>query len=272
MNGLDWTSEQRALLYGAIAQETESARLAHKIIPEFGIPAGARAVSQDRFDYATNTVDDTTQLEVREPSESFVLSKLQVEDEDLSRAVVAARRAVQRLSRAHDQEVFVDGIRDLIAANAGTAGFHNVISATPADGDGLVAATAAAVAALDGEGYREGYVMVASQDVYALLHTRVAGAADLPIQAVQGLLEGGPVHRTAVLAPGEALVLSIGSGHIDRAVGVSPRLEFLRIESDDDHRFRVYERFRTRFKETLSAVLVRLAPGEGPGPGERRAA
>jgi len=248
------------MLDGAIKDETETTRLAHKIIPEFGIPGRARAVSADTFDYAANTVDDETQLDVDEPSETFVLTKLQVEDEDLPRAMVAARRAVQRLSRTHDDAVLTSSVRNPIDANAGAAGFHQVIVAEPPNGDGLVAATAAAVAVLDGAGYREGYVMIASQRVYALLHTRVAGAADLPIRAVSGLLEDGPVHRTAVLPDGEALVLSIGNGHIDRAVGVHPTLEFLRIENSDDHRFRVYERFVTRFKETLSVALVRLAP------------
>jgi uncharacterized linocin/CFP29 family protein len=263
MNGLNWTDAQRVLIDGAIAEEVENTRLAHKIIPDFELPEGARAVSADTLDYATGTVDDETQLEVNEPSENFVLTKLQVEDSDLVRAIVGARRAVQQLSRGHDTVVLRDTIRDQINAGQGQPGFHDVVPVNPADGDGLVGATAQAVAVLDGEGYREGYVMVASLRLYALLHTRVAGAADLPIKAVKGLLEEGPVHRTAVLDVDdvdEALVLSIGNGHVDRAVAVAPALEFLRIENNDDHLFRVYERFATRFKETLSAVLLRAAP------------
>jgi hypothetical protein len=251
------------MLEEAITDETETTRLAHKIIPLYEIAARARAVSADRFDYDTNTVDDETQLDVDEPSEAFVLTKLQVEDEDLPRAIMATRRAVQRLSRQHDNSVLTESVRNQIDANQGRAGFHGVIEARPPDGDGLVAATAAAVAALDGAGYREGFVMVAGQQLYALLHTRVSGAADLPVKAVRGLLDDGPVHRTAVLPRGEALVLSIGNGHVDRAVGQPPTLEFLRIENSEDHVFRVYERFVTRFKETLSVALVRLAQDGG---------
>jgi Encapsulating protein for peroxidase len=260
MVGLNWTSERQTILDQAIEEETENSRLAHKILPDFEIPATARSVSADTFDYATGTVDDEEQLAVDEPSETFVLSMLQVNDEDLSRAILGARRAAQRLARRHDEAAFTTTVRDAIDANAGTPGFHDTVEANPANGDGLVAATAAAVAALDGEGYREGYVMVASQRVYALLHTRVEGAADLPIKAVRGLLENGPVHRSAVLPDDEALVMSIGNGHVDRAVGKPPTLEFLRIENNDDHVFRVYERFRTRFKETLSVALIRLGP------------
>jgi uncharacterized linocin/CFP29 family protein len=266
MNGLNWTDAQRSLIDGAIAEEVENSRLAHKIIPDFELPERARAVSADSLDYATATVDDETQLEVDETSKTFVLTKLQVEDADLVRAIMGSRRAVQQLSRDHDTVVLKDTIRDEINKGQGKPGFHDVVSIDPPDGDGLVSATALAVAALDGEGYREGYLMVASQRLYALLHTRVPGAADLPIKAVQGLLEGGPVHRTAVLDadPNEALVLSMGNGYIDRAVAVAPTMEFLRIENNDDHRFRVYERFVTRFKETFSAVLLRAAPAKAP--------
>ncbi len=267
MNGLNWTGEQDALLNGVITEETENTRLAHKIIPEYEISSRARSVSADAFDYVENTVDDETQLAVEEPSEDLVLTKLQVDDEDLARAIVSVRRAVQRLARAHDEAVLTEGIRTPIENNQGAAGFNDVVTIAPPNGDGLVAGTAAAIAALDGAGYREGYVLVAGQGVYTLLHTRVQGAAELPITAVQGLLGGGPVYRSAVLPPEEALVLSIGNGHIDRAVGLPPTLEFLRIENNDEYRFRVYERFRTRFKETLSAVLLRLAAADDQAAG-----
>src|SRR4051794_12014963 len=103
MNGLNWTDEQRALVEAVIGPEVENTRLAHKIIPDFQLPPRARAVSADTFDYGANTVDDQTQLDVHESSEDFLLSRLQVEDDDLSRAILAVRRAIQRLSRTHDQ-------------------------------------------------------------------------------------------------------------------------------------------------------------------------
>jgi hypothetical protein len=79
-----------------------------------------------------------------------------------------------------------------------------------------------------------------------------------PLKAVEGLLEGGPVHRTAVLEGGEALVLSLSGEEIDRAVAESPTLEFLRIGRGDNREFRLYERFLTRFKQTAAVVLLRL--------------
>jgi hypothetical protein len=96
---------------------------------------------------------------------------------------------------------------------------------------------------------------------------------------VRGLLGDGPVHRCTVLARDEALVLSVGAGRIDRAVAVSPVAEFLRVEQaappagrrraggppgQELRIWRLYERFITRFKETRSAVLLRLDPAPGP--------
>jgi hypothetical protein len=100
--------------------------------------------------------------------------------------------------------------------------------------------------------------LVAGQEVYTQLYTRAPGAADLPIKAVQGLLEGGAVHRSAVLSSDEALVLSIGGDEVDRAVAVEPTLEFLRIGANDNREFRLYERFLTRFRQTYSVALLRL--------------
>ena len=72
------------------------------------------------------------------------------------------------------------------------------------------------------------------------------------------MLEGGPVRRSAVLKEDEALVLAVGGSQIDRAVAVKPTLEFLRVGGNEMREFRIYERFITRFKETYSAVLLRL--------------
>ena len=112
--------------------------------------------------------------------------------------------------------------------------------------------------------------MVAGQDVFTELHRRAPGSADLPIKAIQGLLEGGPIHRSGVLAPCNALIFSISGDGIDRAVAIPPTIEFLRIVEDGGiqyREFRLYERFRPRFKQTFSAILLQLAPAPASGSG-----
>jgi hypothetical protein len=263
MNG-QWIDAQWQIVQQTVEDEVEESRLAHKIIPDFPLSPSARAVSADELDYRTGNVDDETQRPLIESQQAFTLTRQQAEDEDLSSAVVVIRRAAQRQARDHDDRVLRVAIRDPIAAAANPdPNFQPIVPVRPVNdsGEGMVAATAAAVAALDGDGYRSGYALVAGPNLYRLLHTRAVGAADLPIVAVQGLLEGGPVYRSTVLAVDEALVLSVGSGRIDRAVAVAPSVEFLRIEPGagaELRLFRTYERFLPRLKERRSAVLLRL--------------
>lgn len=275
MADLNWRDEQRNFIEQAIADEIESSRLAHKIIPEFKLKSSDRAVGRDRYNYANNTIDEQHNdlLEVVEP---FMLTKLQTEDDDLDLARMRVRRAAQQLARHHDEEVFRVALRDDINANAGNPGFHAVVNIDVGDpsnpnSDRLIPAVANAIAALDGEGYRAGFVMVAGQDVYTLLHMRAPGAADIPLKAVQSLFEGGPIHRSAVLPTEEALLLSITGDSIDRAVAVPPTLEFLRIGNNENREFRLYERFLPRFKLTYSAVLLRLVSAQQVHQGRRAA-
>lgn len=257
MNELNWTEEQSNTIKEAIAAEIENARLAHKIIPEFKLTSTDRAVAGDRYDYALGTINETHQ-NVGEYDRAFFITKLQAEDEDLTRARARVRRAAQELARNHDEVVFRTSLRDEIDANAGTPGFHAVVPITPPNCDGLVPAAARAVAVLDAQGFRTSFVMVAGHDVYTQLYTRPVGAADVPVKAVQGLLEDGPIHRSAVLPTDEALILSISGEEIDRAVAVVPTLEFLRIGAAENRELRLLERFLTRFKQTYSAVLLRF--------------
>ncbi len=272
MIGLNWTEEQTALITAAIEAETENSRLAHRLIPEYSLAPSERAVSRDRYIYSRGSgkdeyIDETFQDLGVDAQEDLTLTKLQTEDPDLSRALVLVRRAAQRLARQHDEAVFKESIRDQICRHSGDVGFHEIIAVEGvgarkggprAYGDGLNLATAMAIAELDSKGYRSGFVMIAGQIAYAELYRRATGAADLPLQAVQGLLEDGPIHRCAVLPPNEALVLSISGEEVDRAVAVPPTLEFLRIGEGEKREFRLYERFLPRFKQTYAAVLLRL--------------
>ena len=278
MNG--WTDAQWPMVKQIVQCEVDDSRLAHLVIPEYTLADSARAAYAETFNYATGRVDDVAQVALEECQEPFSLTRAQAEDEDLSSAQVIIRRAAQRLARGDDTRVFEKAIRDPISkARKGSVNFHDVADVTRVtdalgnvSGEGMVPATAGAVAALDGDGYRTGYVMVAGLELYRLLHTRAVGAADLPIVAVRGLLGDGPVHRCTVLDPEEALVLSVGAGRIDRAVAVSPVAEFLRIERtgppqpEELRLWRLYERFITRFKETRSVVLLRLEPAPAPLP------
>jgi hypothetical protein len=261
MSELSWNGGQLGRMQEAIEAEIENSRLAHKLIPEFKLPSTERTVARNRLDYGRGTIDET-HANLEDVPEEFFLTKLQTQDDDLANARLRVRRAAQQLAQRHDKAVFQEAIRDEIEKNQGVVGFQNKIIIGQPFPDGVVSAAADAVAALDGQGYRSGFVMVAGQNVYTQLHTRAAGAADLPVKAVEGLLEGGPVHRSAVLPGDEALILSLSGEEIDRAVAEPPTLEFLRIGLNENREFRLYERFLTRFKQTFAAVLLQLQQAE----------
>ena len=258
-----WTADQQARIQDTIDTELENSRLSHKVIPLFPLDAAARAVSFDTFNYQTVAIDDSDQAQLTELDVTFTVPRLQSDDADLSRPLTLVRRATQKLARLDDEAVFVTAIRDQINNNQGKPGFHPVITVNPPDGDGLIAATDEAITRLDDAGYRDCYWFIAGIKTHRFLFTRTEGAADLPINAVRGLLNEGPVLRAGVLDPDEALVLSLrvaqdGSSPIDRAVAIAPQLEFQRIADDDSRVFRLRERFAPRFKETLTAVLLRM--------------
>lgn len=260
MAGLNWTEEQQKSIDKVISDEIENSRLAHKLIPEYSLSPSDRTAAQDKYDYTNGTINEK-HIELEFPKEEFFLSKLQTEDEDLSLAKMRVRRAAQQLAKKHDRYVFLDTIRKEINNNRSGKkpdGYHEVLDIKSPYNDNLVSVVANAIGKLDSEGYRTGYVMVAGKDVWTYLHTRATGAADLPVKAVKGLLDDGPVHRSAVLPDNEALILSISGGEIDRAVAEHPTLEFLRVGKNENREFRLYERFLTRFKQTYAAVLLQL--------------
>jgi hypothetical protein len=263
MNELNWTDDQRGQMETALADEIENSRLAHKFIPEYDLSPTDRAVRRDKFDYVNGTIDETHQ-DLQEPIEPFFLTQLQTQDANLANARLRVRQAARQLAKDHDAAVFQRTIHDEIIANQGIKGYHDLIRIRQPFPDGLVTAAADAVAALDAEGHRSGYVMVGGQGVYGQLHTRAPGAADLPVKAVEGLLDGGPIYRSAVLPADEALVLSLTGEEVDRAVAVPPTLEFLRVGAGENREFRLYERFLTRFRQTLSVVVLQFEPAPAP--------
>ena len=204
----EWTEVQWQIFRQAFEHEIDDARLAHKVIPATDVGGSARSVPRDQFDYETGIVDDVTPVALEECEEIFRLTRAQAEDdEDLSSAQVTVRRAAQSLARQDDVRVFRTAIRDPIANNAipKSKAYQDVFEVSRPtardvlDGDGMVAKTAAAVAALDLDGYRSGYVLLAGMLVYELLYTRGAGAADLPVVAVRG-----PVSYTHLTLPTKA--------------------------------------------------------------------
>jgi hypothetical protein len=268
MDGHEWLATNRVAIEQLITNETEQARLAQRLIPEVSVPEQTRFVSVDRFDYATGTVDEQNRVDIERFEENVNIPKLQTDDPDPSRALIAVRRAAQRLTRQHDQRVFRDAIAVQIETQQGQPGIHPIIPVDPVNGsigEGMIPAVAAGIALLDDQGYRTGYAIVASNTIWTELHRRGDGSFTIPIEPVKALIDDGPVHRSAVLTDGAALLLALGEGRFDRVVAESPRLAFVD-QGIDLRSFDLFERFVPRFRETFSAVELSASALSPPSP------
>ncbi len=262
MNGDEWLQAHEAAIQQVITTETEQGGLAHRMVPVVTVPEQTRTVSIDRLNYASGIVDDQTQTDIERFADPVAIPKLQTDDPDPARAFVAIRRSSQQLARRHDERVFRKEIADQIetAETATDPEFQRIVTITAVNksiGDGAVTAVADAISKLDSEGYRSAYAMVASNTLWTELHRRGTGSATLPIDAVRALMDDGPVQRSSVLKGGDALLLSLGEGRVDRIVAEPPRLAFID-QSATARQFELYERFVPRLRETRSAVLLRV--------------
>jgi Encapsulating protein for peroxidase len=254
MNGDEWLEAHRPAVEQVIASETEQALLAQRLLPEYPVPETTRFVSIDRFDYETGTVDDQTRVDLELFKEKVEIPKLQVDDPDPARALVAVRRAAQLLSRQHDTRVFQKELAENIGnqpnrgqpkkgqrgpGQPGQPQFHPVVEIEPVNGsigEGMIAAVTEGIGLLDDQGYRTGYAIVASNLIWTELHRRGEGATTLPIESVRALIDDGPVHRSSVLDNGAALLMSLAEERLDRVTaaclrrpgGRQPQLRALR--------------------------------------------
>jgi uncharacterized linocin/CFP29 family protein len=237
-------------------------------------------VRADRYDSATNTVDDFTTIPLVEVSAHVTLTSAQAEDKDLSSALVLIRRAANRLARAHDEIIFIGqpNAGELppkakalgLTAKWGSAnkGLFETENDVPVNteretvGEALVGAVANGLVTLEDAGYIGSYVLIFGQTLFTYANTPSKGSMVLPSDRMKNLLELPPehhVHRSSVLDPDTGLLLSLGGQPMDRAVAINPKFEFLTVGKEAARECRVFERFALRLKEKGSVVKFKLS-------------
>lgn len=238
MSSLNWTDEQNNHVRTVIAEETEKARLSHKLIPPVTLTADARNVPADEYDPESNTVNDVRNIEINELNRTFYLTKLQVEDADLSAALVLIRRNANALARDHDAAIF----RSVIST-------PDIPTESAKNGDELVSKTAEALVKLEGHGHLGPFAMILGQNLFMVANTPVGNSAVLPVNRLESLLGTGTVYRSSTLEEDHGILISLGGDTLDEAVAVPPTFEFLRVNEDQDRECRIFERFAPRLKD-----------------------
>ena len=74
-------------------------------------------------------------------------------------------------------------------------------------------------------------------------------------------------YGTGTLPPFRGIMVSLGGNTMDLVVGIPPTVAFLTEDADGDYRFRVFERFALRLKDTSAVMRLEFEEPRSPLPG-----
>jgi uncharacterized linocin/CFP29 family protein len=242
---------------------------------------------------AVLSVDEAAVTPLIEIWVEFALTQQQTAAEEaLQTAVTLATRAANLLSQGEDvllfqgdtlarkDPLFTDR-RIQTRAGPGPRGLANAAADPPlltikvslrADGktygEGTFAAVAEAYSELQAKGHYGPYALVlptkAYADAFAPLENTLILTADRLLPIVEGRLYGtGAVPENIDVEPGDpvepedvGVLLSLGGNTVDLAFGKAATTEFVTDDNQGLSRFRVYERFALRDKDTDGRVAL----------------
>lgn len=250
------------------------------------------------------TVDEAAVTAVIEIFTEFALTKQQVAaEETLQTAVTLAIRAANLLVQGEDllllqgdtvrreDSLFTDG-RIQSRAGPGPGGLANIAQDDPTInpallaievpfargetyGENTFAAVAQAYSELQARGHYGPYALVlptkAYADAFAPLENTLILTADRLLPIVEGRFYGtGTLPEGVLVGDRPALkdigvLLSIGGNTLDLAFGRAATTEFLQEDGQGFSRFRVYERFALRDKDTTGRVALLFERERGEG-------
>ena len=115
-----WTDEKWNRIRQAVSEEAHKARVAAKFLPPYGpLPPSTQVVPSELFNRTTEQVNDVFTAPLMEVYEDVVLSRQQVNEEDLSSALLSFRRAANDVANVEDQIIF-KGLHDYRATAGGS--------------------------------------------------------------------------------------------------------------------------------------------------------
>jgi uncharacterized linocin/CFP29 family protein len=117
----------------------------------------------------------------------------------------------------------------------------------------VVDAVITAVQKLEGRGHFGPFAVVFGDVLFQEATSPTGTAAVLPSQSILPFLQGGDLHRSSTIPPGDGLVIALGGAPIELVVSADMDVKFLQASLEPRYVLRVYERFVLRIKE-LDAV------------------
>ena len=274
---LNWTDEQWNKVRQVVYEEARKARVAGNFLPLYGpLEPDARFVANQTLDEKQeNGVDvfrvlDSTSLPLLTIQEQVRLRSAQVADPDLNSALIAFRRAANKLARGEDEIIFKGGGRaedETPTQGMGSSRMPSLVESakTPVDvgdkkkgakkgahgevvGGLLVKAVSEAVSELEKQRHFGPFACVLGHDYFLAVQTP-ADSMVLPQDRILPFLGGGALIRTSVLEPREGLVIALGGAPIDLVVATDISVTFLQVTTEPFFVFRVHEKFVLRINQ-----------------------
>lgn len=287
---LDWSQDIWNRIDQAVHDECQRTKIAAKFIPMYGpISPGETTVLSDRveFDEKKLSVNETEITPIVEIIAEFKLTLQQVErEQELMTAVTLATRAANLLSQAEDllifqgqavtkaHSLFKDEKVRLISGTAGDGLLNGkkpkeqvvevelLAGAVPPGkwGEKTFEAVAKAYARLQsGEGLAQAhygpYALVLHHVPYADTYAPLEKTLIMPADRIKPLVTEG-FYGTGTLPELRGILVSLGGNTMDLVMGMDAKTAFLQEDPDGRYRFRVFERFALRLKDTSSVIRL----------------
>jgi len=274
---VQWNDTVWNTLDAAVHDEFHRSAVALKFIPFHGQLANAMTVPADVIDLDSMTVDEAGVSALVELGIDFGLTRQQTAAEEQNETgVTLATRSANMLALAEDLAIFMgDGafknplfkrVRKR-SGNAGTGLFGsaaetvtvNAVAAGPPKryGEATFAAVADAYARLQKRGHYGPYALALRTEIYADTFAPLANTLVMPADRIRALVELG-LFGTGALPESTGVMVSVGGNSMDLVVGTEPTTEFLQQDPDGYYRFRVFERFALRVKDSSAIVALKF--------------
>jgi len=282
--GPGWSSEQWDLVNKAVTEAFNKANVAGKFLPCYGPLADSAEYVRDEKVIVDSKgrlkVDDDDTLKLFNLRMLVELSSEQVNEEGLSSALLAFRRAANILGRDEDKIIF----NGYSSAKSSMASGQKVASLTSKSetaaglvpkkapykgprgavkngdiGELLVQDVVKKIGELEEGSHPGPFVGILGDRLFEEAHRPRPSSMVLPADRIAPMLKG--LFRCGQIEPKtEGIVVSLGGSDIDIVVATPPRAQFLQVTEDAKYLFRVYEKFRLRVKDPQAVAFLELPP------------
>ena len=290
-----WTDAQWDDIRRVVHDEAMRARVAASFLPLYG-PLGddVQTVPKNALDFpddigglgAQMTIDDQSSLRLITVAVKVVLRSAQLADPELASAMIMFRRAADIIARVEDAIIFqgqsqvtkglgVENVPPVFTISGGgdSLGLLEIRQVAKPDdksgnnakpvriddpnnaGGDLLEEIVKAIGRLEATGHLGPFACVLGNDLYACSVRPTPGSLVLPRDSILPFLNG-PLLRSGTLDPKHGVIVSLQGDPVEIVVPKDISVRFLQTTLENQHVFRVSQRFVLRVKEPKAIAFI----------------